>query len=226
MKVAELSRLSGVPLATIKFYLREGLLPRGEATSVNQARYDETHLDRLRLIRALIGVGGLSVATVREIAAAIDDATISTHQMLGVAARALETPVDTGHTAEELAPYVDRVRDVVGRRGWRVSEDDPRVTSIAGTLRTLDDLDQHHLSALLEPYAAATELIARADIEAIAALPERGSMVASTVVGVTLGDVILSHLRRIAEEGVSSERLAGRTNPDRPATGPHAKEAS
>ena len=49
MRIAELSRQSGVPVPTIKYYLREGLLPAGELTSPNQASYGETHLRRLRL---------------------------------------------------------------------------------------------------------------------------------------------------------------------------------
>ena len=42
--MGELSRRSGVPIPTIKFYLREGLLPPGVATAANQADYDEEHL--------------------------------------------------------------------------------------------------------------------------------------------------------------------------------------
>ncbi|WP_346281659.1 MerR family DNA-binding transcriptional regulator, partial [Pseudonocardia sp.] len=33
MRMAELSARTGVPIPTIKFYLREGLLPPGERTS-------------------------------------------------------------------------------------------------------------------------------------------------------------------------------------------------
>ena len=63
MRMAELSTTSDVPVATIKYYLREKLLPAGESETANQARYGSTHLDRLRLIRALIDVGGLSVVS-------------------------------------------------------------------------------------------------------------------------------------------------------------------
>jgi len=33
MRISQLSAESGVPIPTIKYYLREGLLPGGEATS-------------------------------------------------------------------------------------------------------------------------------------------------------------------------------------------------
>lgn len=42
----ELAECSGVPVATIKFYLRTGLLAPGERTSPNQARYTGEHVRR------------------------------------------------------------------------------------------------------------------------------------------------------------------------------------
>ena len=72
MRISALSARSGVAVATIKFYLREGLLPPGTATATNQADYDETHVRRLRLIRALIDVGGVPVASARAVVEALD----------------------------------------------------------------------------------------------------------------------------------------------------------
>src|SRR5262245_60997125 len=57
IKIADLSRRSGVSIPTIKFYIREGLLPRGEHTAPNQARYADTHLERLALIATLQRAG-------------------------------------------------------------------------------------------------------------------------------------------------------------------------
>ena len=39
MRISELSARTGVPVATIKYYLREGLLPEGERTAPTQATY-------------------------------------------------------------------------------------------------------------------------------------------------------------------------------------------
>jgi hypothetical protein len=65
MRMAQLSSVAGIPIGTIKFYQREGLLPPGERTSPNQADYDERHVRRLRLIRGLIDVGRLSIVEAR-----------------------------------------------------------------------------------------------------------------------------------------------------------------
>ena len=72
MKISELSARSGVPLSTIKYYLREGLLPAGERSSPNQASYGLGHLDRLDLIRALREVADLPVEVVRKVVHAVD----------------------------------------------------------------------------------------------------------------------------------------------------------
>ncbi len=66
MRMAALSEASGVPVPTIKFYLREGLLPPGHRTSPNQSQYDDEHVRRLALIRSLTEIGGYSLATVAD----------------------------------------------------------------------------------------------------------------------------------------------------------------
>ena len=53
MKMRELSEASGVSSATIKHYLREGLLPEPVRTSRNMAYYPPDFVDRIRLIKQL-----------------------------------------------------------------------------------------------------------------------------------------------------------------------------
>jgi DNA-binding transcriptional MerR regulator len=72
MRMAELSAESGVPVATVKYYLREGLLPAGRRIGPNQAQYSRGHLKRLRLVCALREIGGLSLAEVAEVLAVLD----------------------------------------------------------------------------------------------------------------------------------------------------------
>src|SRR5262249_53534630 len=89
MRIGELSSLSGVGVPTIKYYLREGLLEPGEPRAANQADYTEAHLQRLRLIRALLDVGGVSVAAARDVIAALGQTELSPHQLLGAAHHAV-----------------------------------------------------------------------------------------------------------------------------------------
>jgi DNA-binding transcriptional MerR regulator len=92
MKISELSSQTGIPIATIKFYLRENLLQEGFRTAATQAQYDDGHVARLRLIRALLGPGGLSVAAAGQVIRAIEEPPESLHELLGAAATALPRP--------------------------------------------------------------------------------------------------------------------------------------
>jgi DNA-binding transcriptional MerR regulator len=53
LRISELSERSGVPVATIRHYLREGLLPEPVRTSRNMAYYPPQFVDRIRLIKQL-----------------------------------------------------------------------------------------------------------------------------------------------------------------------------
>jgi DNA-binding transcriptional MerR regulator len=53
LKMGELAEASGVPVPTIKHYLREGLLPEPVKTSRNMAYYPPEFVDRIRLIKRL-----------------------------------------------------------------------------------------------------------------------------------------------------------------------------
>ena len=53
LKISELSERSGVPVATIRHYLREGLLPEPVKTSRNMAYYPPEFVGRIRLIKQL-----------------------------------------------------------------------------------------------------------------------------------------------------------------------------
>jgi DNA-binding transcriptional MerR regulator len=54
LKIGQLAKASGVSIATIKFYLREGLLPRATLkTSRNMAWYDRSFVDRIEVIKRM-----------------------------------------------------------------------------------------------------------------------------------------------------------------------------
>ena len=51
MKIGDLSTQASTPVETIRFYEREGLLPKPERTQGNFRIYQKNHLVRLQLIR-------------------------------------------------------------------------------------------------------------------------------------------------------------------------------
>lgn len=72
VRLAELSARSGVPRSSIKYYIREGILPPGAPTGRNQARYGPEHLERLRLVAALREVAELPLGVIARVAAELD----------------------------------------------------------------------------------------------------------------------------------------------------------
>ena len=48
MRLKQLAESSGTSAATIKFYLREGIVPAGRAVNATLAEYDDRHLRRLQ----------------------------------------------------------------------------------------------------------------------------------------------------------------------------------
>ena len=86
MRISELGEVTGVPVHTLKYYLREGLLMPGLATSRTRAEYGDEHVERVRLVRALVDQGGVALAGVRAILEALAAPPPSRHDLYGVAA--------------------------------------------------------------------------------------------------------------------------------------------
>jgi DNA-binding transcriptional MerR regulator len=204
MRIAELSRRSGVPVPTIKYYVREGLLPPGELTSPNQAQYDEVHLRRLKLIRALVDVGDLSIAATRDVLNSIDAPGKTLHERLGKAQYAV-TPRLQGNIDEESSVVASRqVEELVRRRGWEVKAGSPAWTLLTQALATLHSLGQDDLAGLLDRYADAAEELAEAEVRCVLSRPDVETILEGVVIGTTLGDTILAALRRLAQANVSA----------------------
>lgn len=102
VKMSGLARLSGVPAATIKHYLREGLLPAPDHKNRNVAYYDPALAERIRRIKELQRSRFLPLKVIREVLDA--DALPSRDDALGTAiARVLsERPATERRTRPEL----------------------------------------------------------------------------------------------------------------------------
>lgn len=205
MRISELSRESGVPVATIKYYLREGLLPPGASTAVNQASYGDEHLRRLRLIGVLTDVGGLRLRTVARVLEAVDDEGLSTHHMLGVAHHALgPEPTDDA----DLEPALTDVARLLAARGWQVSDQAPSRRALAHALCTLRRLGRNPDHAVLDRYADAVDQLASKEVPHATATVPRTEAIENLVIGTIVYEAVLIALRRLAQEHHSAQRLA------------------
>ena len=200
MWIAELSRRTDVPVATIKYYLREGLLPPGESVGATRSRYDESHVRRLRLIRALAEAGGLSLARIRGVLTAVDEESREMHEVLGAAHSAL-LPDTIEATPDSLA----RVDRLLKDHDWQVDQESRDRALLASALDALEKVGYQLDDDLLETYASTAQQTAEAEV---AHLPsgDRQHTVETTVLLTALGGPVLLALRRLAQQNASAHR--------------------
>lgn len=202
MRMSELSRATGMPVATVKYYLREGLLRAGTPVSATSASYDGTHVERLRLIRALVDGAGLSIAQVRRVTQTLDNPPDTWHDMLGTAQGVLCGPPD-----EDLE--TTSADTLLRRLGWAVSECSPARADLARALARLDAGGVSVSAQDLDGYAAAAQAAAVIDVAALPTdTPE--AALRRAIVGTVLLDNVLIALRRLAQEDVSARTFARR----------------
>lgn len=205
MRMSELSVASGVAIPTIKYYLREGLLHQGEQLAATRADYDESHLRRLRLVRALLEVGRLPVASIKQVIEAVDDETLSIHNMLGIAQYALG-PIVEPEPGEDWEAAREDVERIVAELGWHTEPDAPARNELAQTVVRMRQLGLH---TELRPYAdAAHKLVTEVEMDTIPFDGPRDAAVEALVLGTVLYGRAFDALRRLAQESESARRFA------------------
>jgi DNA-binding transcriptional MerR regulator len=207
MRISDLARASGLPVATIKYYLREGLLPPGRRRAATQADYDEAHLARLRLLRILREFGRVPVGRLRELVAATEDPGRSTHEVLLAAARALAPlPPSAGPLRAQARAAADAR---IAGAGWSgVAADAPDRENLAAAIEAVTVAGTHAggLDAL-RPYVEAADAIGRFDVGDLRPDQTPAAIMEQMVVGqVVFGEILLT-LRRLAEEHYSARQF-------------------
>lgn len=212
MRISDLSARTGVPVATIKFYLREGLLPPGTPTRRNQADYDEQHVRALRFVRTLTSIGQFELSAVREILTAVAAEDLPLAELYKVVSRASVpadlppadlppanltpanlTPADTAGLAGAAADVDRFVREL----GWRVDADAAARAQLSHVVAGLQQLGCLESMDLLRPYAEAAERLAVRELDLVPKGDpdiERATAVAWTI----LLEIGLSALLRMA----------------------------
>lgn len=200
MRISEIVERSGVPLATLKYYLREGLLPPGESTGATSARYGEDHVRRLALIRALTDVAGLSVAKTKVVLGLIDSPPADLYTTLGQAVGA-------------LPPYIDddvedhpRARTAIDKLGWIYDPSYPAVAQLERALAAAESVGMPMSDERLVGYGEHVRAIAQIDVAQVPSSDAKAA-IQYAVLGTALYEPVLAALRRLAHQDVSSSEL-------------------
>ena len=198
MRISGLAAESGVPVATIKYYLREGLLHPGEQTSPTQARYDASHVARLRLVKALQDVGRLSIAGIKQVIDCLEPGDV--FASLGAVQQQLPptVPEDVDTSAAER---------LLSDLGWQVVLGSTALRQLAVALQAAEHVGLPITKEGFAEYAEAAHRVAEHEINGM----PRDSVAAAVtyaVVGTVLYEPVLLALRRLAHQDVSGRRFA------------------
>jgi DNA-binding transcriptional MerR regulator len=203
MKLAELAARTGTPAATIKFYLREGLLPAGRAVNATLADYGDPHVRRLGTIRVLRKGLGLSVATVRAIVDLIDggEDRIEVMKALQSVIQGLGTP-RPGTT--------EAGNRVVRDRGW------PDVPTAARAaldehLEAMEQLGVPVSDSMLSAYSEAADLVAAADVAHAVSAGDLEDLVVRAASGMHMNRQLVLRLVALAQSSRSIQRYGTAT---------------
>ncbi|MDQ0598669.1 DNA-binding transcriptional MerR regulator [Streptomyces canus] len=210
MRLAELSERSGVSTATIKYYLREGLLTPGRQINTTTAEYDEEHLRRLRLIRAMIQVGRMPVATVREVLGHVDDDSLPRAMRLGAAVWAMPQVPEPDADDEFVRGARASMEELLRTLGWSNAQAlttiSPSFRSLVVATAALRRLGYDWDPETLVPYARLMHQVAELDMEFMESHVSEAEKAEVAVLGVVLVEPMLRALHRLAQEEESTRR--------------------
>jgi hypothetical protein len=177
--------------------------------------YGPDHVKRLRLIKALTTVGGLSIAATREVLVAVDEAR-SPAQTLKAVSYAMSVPVgaravtaDGEGTGEPDARA--EVDDLITDMGWDVDGDSPHVQGLAAVLSEMDRMGVGLPPDALISYARLANSAARLDIQRAATVDDQMALAERAATSLALSGPLLELLRRVAQEDCVRRLDAART---------------
>ncbi|MEE2033575.1 MerR family transcriptional regulator [Rhodococcus chondri] len=202
MRISELAARTGVPLATVKFYLREGLLMPGNATSATQAVYSDEHVRRLGLVRAL-AVQGLPLHKIKAVVGLVDDPRDDLFAVLGNAIAALPPYVDPPGDGD-----YPRARRILERLGQVYEPDFAAVAQLEQALAALEAAGLEMSDRRIDVYGRHIRDIAALDLELLPTASRRATVEAA-VLGTALYEPVLTAMRRLAHQHLAARLFAG-----------------
>jgi len=118
LKISELAEAAGVPVATVRHYLREGLLPEGRKTSRNMAYYPPELVERIRLIKVLQEERFMPLRVIRELLEREGNDPERVRAMLEAADRGFAAALEREHErvpADEVSERLEVPREALDR---------------------------------------------------------------------------------------------------------------
>ena len=195
MQLKDLSIQSGVSAASIKYYLREGLLPAGETVHATRAQYSARHVERLELIQALRRIVGLNIEQIRGLLRMADDGAPRLELLAAVQRVVLELDTYATASGEVRTTAADAV---VHLRGWPDSPSDAR-NALNAHLELMESLKIPVSGEVLDVYSKAMDDVAGLDIAATTAPESIDQLILTAAVGMHTHSQLLLKLLALAQ---------------------------
>ena len=195
MQLKELSERTGISPASIKFYLREGLLPAGQSVHATRAEYSPQHVTRLELIQALRRVVGLNITQIRNLLKLADDGVPRLELLAAVQRTVLqldEVGTDGGDVPTQGGDAVVRFRN------WPDVPSDAR-RALNTHLERMENLAVPVANEVLDAYSQAVDNIAHFDITATTAPDDVNQLILTAAVGMHLHGQLVLKLLALAQ---------------------------
>ena len=198
MWIAELAHRTSTSVATIKYYIREGLVPPGQLLGATRSRYDESHVHRLRLVRALAELGGLPLVRVGALISQLCQQPRALRDVLGGVHHVLASSDLVATPASR-----NRIDALIAEQRWRAETDAADRLVLASVLDALDNLGYLLDDRVLRRYAELASELAELDVEWLKAHPHDPPE-AAVMLNALGGPLVLS-LRHLAQQSAAAE---------------------
>ena len=196
MSISVLSQRSGVSVATIKYYIREGLI----RSTLDPKADDVETVNQLRLIRGLVHVVGLSIRQVRKILNLVRDPELSPAALM--TSVTADLPLAGARVADDTD--LAGARAALASVGFDELPDVPYVNQLLAAIALAEEngvgMDAEHLAA----YTAAARECAKSDFDHML-FDSPSREVQTAVLGTLIYDSILIGLRRLAHRELDDQ---------------------
>lgn len=159
LKISELAERAEVPVATVRHYLREGLLPEPVKTSRNMAYYPPELVERIRTIKRLQEERFMPLRVIKDALLATRTPKAEVLERFDVPARALERLAEVGVLSPDARGYSQadvRIVEAIAKfraEGWN-EKTGFGARDVARLMKGLEPVVADELELMVERFSA------------------------------------------------------------------------
>ena len=205
MHLAELSRTTGATTSSIKYWIREGILPPGAKRHATSAEYDRRHVDRTELIGVLRTELRVPMSGIADLTALLDDPDVDfvvVQEQCQVLALGLHRP-----PGPMIGPEHEKISALCEELGWPDLPSWAR-EELAAILHEYPGVDS---DGWLRHYAHALDSVAKGNVAVTSSSSDasRDRNAIDTLRGVALTLRVERAISAMAHASASITRLSG-----------------